>query len=404
MERRGIDISAWQGANVDFNKLKADGIEFVILRAGFGTLASQKDSQFENNYKKAKAAGMPIGAYWYSYAYSVDDAKKEAAAFQEVLKGKQFEYPVYYDVEDPTQTGLGKSTLTNMILEFGKSMEAAKYWVGFYSNLNWIRNYLDYSILKRFAFWLAQWADKPTFDGAFGMWQYSSKGTTSGTPGNTDMDICYVDYPASIKAGGLNGFTKTVEASKPAQPKPTTPVKKSNDAIADEVIKGLWGNGSDRVNKLTAAGYDAKAIQSIVDAKLAPAAKPAPAPAPKPSTPAETVYVVKAGDTLSSIASKYGTTYQKLAEYNGIANPNIISVGQKIKIPNGSASSSSGASSAIKAGDKVKVINNKIYGTDNYFAVYYDAYDVLSVSGDRVVIGIGNTTTAPIAASNLRKI
>lgn len=403
MERRGIDISAWQGANVDFNKLKADGIEFVILRAGFGTLASQKDSQFENNYRKAKAAGMPIGAYWYSYAYSVDDAKKEAAAFQEVLKGKQFEYPVYYDVEDPTQTGLGKATLTNMVLEFGKSMEAAKYWVGFYSNLNWIRNYLDYSVLKRFAFWLAQWTDKPTFDDTFGMWQYSSKGTTSGTPGNTDMDICYVDYPASIKAGGLNGFTKTVEASKPAQPEPAAPTKKSNDTIADEVIKGLWGNGSDRVNRLTAAGYDAKAIQAIVDTKLKPQSSKPATSTPKPST-SDTVYTVKSGDALSSIASAYGTTYQKLAEYNGIANPNIISVGQKIKIPNGSASSSSSVSSAIKVGDKVKVINNKIYGTDNYFAVYYDAYDVLSVSGDRVVIGIGNTTTAPVAANDLRKI
>lgn len=351
MERRGIDISAWQGSNVDFNKLKADGIEFVILRAGFGTSASQKDSQFENNYRKAKAAGMPIGAYWYSYAYSVEDAKKEAKAFQAVLAGKQLEYPVYYDVEDPTQVSLGKTTLTNMVLEFGKSMEIAKYWAGFYSNLNWMRNYLDYNVLKRFTFWLAQWAPQPTFEGDFAMWQYSSTGRTSGTPGNTDMDIVYIDFPKYIKEGGLNGFSK----STPAEPVTTTTTTTTTTTSTNEIV-----------------------------------------------------YTVVRGDTLFDIATKYGTTSQKLAEYNGIADPDVIYVGQKIKIPanTSTTTTTSTSSNAIVVGNKVRVKKGAPDYNGGQLAPYvYDTvYDVLEVNGDRVVIGIGNAVTAAVKMSNLYKV
>ncbi len=111
------------------------------------------------------------------------------------------------------------------------------------------------------------------------------------------------------------------------------------------------------------------------------------------------IYTVKAGDTLSEIAQRYGTTYQALAAYNKIPNPNLIFVGQRIKIPG-----RAGADAAIKAGDRVRVLNPVIYGTDKRFTMYYKAYDVIQVSGDRVVIGIGNVVTAAVAASNLEKI
>lgn len=110
-----------------------------------------------------------------------------------------------------------------------------------------------------------------------------------------------------------------------------------------------------------------------------------------------TVYAVKKGDTLSRIAAKYGTTYQAIAAYNGIKNPNAIRVGQKIKIP------ASTAPAALKKGDRVKVLNAVTYD-GKPFRTYYDTYDVIQVSGARVVIGVGATVTAAVNAANLRKV
>lgn len=110
-----------------------------------------------------------------------------------------------------------------------------------------------------------------------------------------------------------------------------------------------------------------------------------------------TVYTVKKGDTLPQIAAKYGTTYQAIAAYNGIKNPNVIRVGQKIKIP------ASTAPAALKKGDRVKVLNAVTYD-GKPFRTYYDTYDVIQVSGTRVVIGVGATVTAAVNAANLRKV
>lgn len=110
-----------------------------------------------------------------------------------------------------------------------------------------------------------------------------------------------------------------------------------------------------------------------------------------------TVYTVKKGDTLSQIAAKYGTTYQAIAAYNGIKNPNAIRVGQKIKIP------ASTAPAALKKGDRAKVLNAVTYD-GKPFRTYYDTYDVIQVSGARVVIGVGATVTAAVNAANLRKV
>lgn len=260
MERKGIDISVWNGANVDFNKLKSDGIEFVIIRAGYGRLISQKDKQFENNYNKAKSAGMPIGAYWYSYAKTPDDAKLEAQTCLEVIKGKQFEYPIYFDFEDPSQTGLTKDVKSDIVVTFCEALEDAGYYVGLYANLNWFNNYLDYDKVKSYTLWLAQWSSKPTYKNPIGMWQYTSDGTTSGTPGRTDMNIAYQDFPAEIKSLGLNGYLKET---------PETPTYKPvTEEVVNEVIKGTYGNGNDRKKKLIAEGYNYDEVQDAVNKKL----------------------------------------------------------------------------------------------------------------------------------------
>ncbi|HOC34819.1 MAG TPA: GH25 family lysozyme, partial [Ruminococcus flavefaciens] len=108
---KGIDVSVHNG-NIDWGKVKADGIDFAILRAGYGRLVSQKDERFEQNYAGAKAVGLPIGAYWYSYAMTPEEAELEADVFLSVIKGKRFEMPVYFDLEEKKQFDLGKEQVS----------------------------------------------------------------------------------------------------------------------------------------------------------------------------------------------------------------------------------------------------------------------------------------------------
>jgi len=188
-EIKCIDVSEWQG-NIDFDKVKKSGITSVILRAGFGRESSQRDSEFEKNYRNAKSAGLKAGVYWYSYAVDVNDAKKEAQACLEVIKGKEFELPVFYDMEDSSQTGFGKSLLTDMAESFCNTVKNAGFSVGVYANLNWFENHLDYSALKKKYFiWLAQYHTEAQLN--CDIWQYSSSGKVSGIEGNVDMNVIY---------------------------------------------------------------------------------------------------------------------------------------------------------------------------------------------------------------------
>lgn len=184
-----IDISEWQGS-VDFKKVKSAGVDYVILRAGFGRSSSQKDAEFETYYKNAKAAGLNVGAYWYSYAVDVKDAEKEADAFLTVIKGKSFELPLFYDMEESFQTSLGKAVLTEMAEAFMSKLIKAGYKAGIYANANWFQNFLDYNKLYGTYFlWLAQYNDVAEFK--CDIWQYTSSGKISGIQGSVDMNIIY---------------------------------------------------------------------------------------------------------------------------------------------------------------------------------------------------------------------
>lgn len=186
-----IDVSCWQG-NIDWKKVKASGITCAVLRAGFGRESSQVDSKFEQNYKNAKAVGLKVGAYWYSYAEDLADAKREAEACLTVLKGKTFELPVFYDMEESFQTKFGKTTLTNMATAFMKALLKGGFRVGIYANLNWFSNYLDYkSLYGTYYVWLAQYHTEAQLK--CDMWQYSSSGIVNGISGSVDMNIIYSD-------------------------------------------------------------------------------------------------------------------------------------------------------------------------------------------------------------------
>lgn len=162
MKVTAIDVSFCQ-TGVDYNKVKADGIDTVIIRAGFGRETYQKDAQFEEHYRKAKAAGLKVGVYWFSYAYSVAEAKKEASACLYCLNGRKLDLPVFYDLELGSQTKLGKDTLTAMAVAFCECVKVHGYSAGVYASASWFASYLNYEKLKKqYAIWLAQWrTDSP---------------------------------------------------------------------------------------------------------------------------------------------------------------------------------------------------------------------------------------------------
>lgn len=218
--KKGIDVSYAQG-NINWKKIKNVGeVEFAIIRAGYGKLTSQKDSQFEANYKGCKENSIPCGVYWYSYAKTVQEAEQEAKALLEVIKGKQFELPIYYDVEEKSQFALGKEKVSAIIRKFLETVERAGYWVGLYSSTSILNTHIADDIKKRYAIWVAHWdVSKPTYKGQYGIWQYGVKKNYGGFSGSIDVDYMYFDYEKAIKENGLNGYK--VSASKPNTEKET---------------------------------------------------------------------------------------------------------------------------------------------------------------------------------------
>lgn len=213
---KGIDVSKHQGT-IDWQRVKANGIDFAMIRAGYGKYDNQKDERFEENYKNARQAGIKVGAYLYSYAKSVDDAKKEAEVFLKWISGKQFEYPVAFDVEEKAQSDKGKQFVSDIIRAFCETVEKAGCYVCIYANKYWLENYVDDDCKKKYDIWLAQWSDKATYGGNYEIWQYSSQGSIDGISGRCDFDESYKDYSQIIKGNGFNGFPK--QGSEPT-PKP----------------------------------------------------------------------------------------------------------------------------------------------------------------------------------------
>lgn len=212
-EYRGIDVSEYQSA-IDWVKVKAAGKDFAILRCGYGRSRDQKDARFEENYTNAKKAGVRVGAYHFSYAVTPEQAREEAENCMAFIEGKQFEYPIVYDVETPAQKKLGKEKLSAVVQAFCEVLEENGYYVSVYANLDFLNNCLNKSIPERYDIWLAQWASKPTYSGGFGMWQYAANGTVDGIRGAVDLDVACKDYPAIMRAKGLNGFK--ADSSMPA--------------------------------------------------------------------------------------------------------------------------------------------------------------------------------------------
>lgn len=205
---RGIDVSMHQG-NIDFEKVKNFGVKFVIIRCNnWNEITNQveKDPCFERNYKAAKAAGFDIGAYYYTWECSASGAARDAELCMEYIKGKTFEYPVFFDLEWNKAFAQGRQVCNNMVKSFCDTLEKHGYFSGLYISRSPLQTYISSDVANRYSLWIAEYDSRCNYDGEYGMWQYSSTGKVSGISGDVDLDECYVDYPSIIKAGGFNGF------------------------------------------------------------------------------------------------------------------------------------------------------------------------------------------------------
>ena len=239
-KKEGVDISYCQ-PKVNWSKVDCD---FCIIKAGE---KNYTDNMFESHYKNATEKGIDIGAYWFmgKSSKTVEDAKKEADEFIRRLKGKKFSYPVFLDIEYKEHYKLGKTQASAMIRAFLQKVEDAGYWVGLYTNLSWLTCIVEDDIKKRYTIWLAQWASKPTYQGAYGLWQTGTK-QMSGFPDPVDHDYCYVDYPTQIKAKGLNGYEKP-------QPAPTPKLLPYPEGFTP--LLQLPEKGNPYYNTIAAGGY-----------------------------------------------------------------------------------------------------------------------------------------------------
>ena len=199
--KKVIDVSYHNGT-IDWEKVKAAGVDGAILRCGYGdNIASQDDKQWMRNADECTRLGIPFGAYLYSYAKSTAQAKSEAEHALRLIKGYKLSYPVYYDLEEHgTESGAVERAKI-----FCEAIEAAGYCAGIYCNKSWWDNYLN-SLGNTYTKWIARYNDTLGMDGV-DMWQYTSDGSVSGISGRVDMNHCYRDFPKEITGSSSGANT-----------------------------------------------------------------------------------------------------------------------------------------------------------------------------------------------------
>ncbi|MFR8783035.1 MAG: GH25 family lysozyme [Collinsella sp.] len=194
---QGIDVSEHQG-RIDWNAVKASGIDFAILRVGFGapSWGGRVDYQFNRNISECERLGIPYGVYIYSYAFDNQQAADEASMVINCLSGHNPRLPVYYDLEDNSIIANGRQTgIASRAQVFCNRISAAGYEPGIYANLNWFNNILTDSVFKSSSWdhWIAQYNSQCDYTGNYSFWQYKSNGKVLGINGNVDMNYAYVD-------------------------------------------------------------------------------------------------------------------------------------------------------------------------------------------------------------------
>ena len=218
MSKKGIDVSEFQG-KIDWKKVKNDGIEFAILRCGYGMdFSNQDDVEYERNANECERLGIPYGVYLMSYANTVEKARSEAKHVLRLIEGRKISLGVWYDIEDNGTSGaINKETLTNIINTFCNTIKNAGHRVGVYANLNWLENKIEKTIKDNYDIWVAQYYSKCEYEGKYIMWQHTSSGKVNGISTNVDMNILYEDLPVINNNDNNNSKTNNSEIVKSLQ-------------------------------------------------------------------------------------------------------------------------------------------------------------------------------------------
>lgn len=371
MAYKGTDISAWQG-DIDIKAL-ASQVDFFIFRAYAGR---SKDSKVDRNVKLAIESGKPYGLYIYSYALNTAQAKEEAQRMIALANSYSVK-PAFLciDMEDADgykrKYGMpSNQTLKDICTVEGEAFENAGYYAMVYASSSWFNNQLKG--LTRFDKWVAHWpvsggkqkgmATSPDGENAnnCGIWQFTSDGRLNGYNGRLDMNYAYKDFVLN-KNGNTNPAPTPTPVPVPAQTSNNnTYTVKSGDCLSTIGSK-LGVNWRDIAN---INGISSPYIIYVGQVLKVPGGNVNTNSAPSNNSNS-TTYTVKSGDTLSGIAAKFGTTYQKIAADNGIANPNIIHPGQVLKInatSNKNTTQNSTRTYTVKSGDTLSGIAAK-FGT-----------------------------------------
>lgn len=301
-----IDVSEHQGA-INWAKVKASGIDAAIIRAGYGK--GNIDKRFADNMKGAKDAGIShLGLYWFSYAYTVDMAKREAQYLNDIAKGESFDLGVYFDWEYDSMNyarkhgvNAGRKLITDMCKAFCERIKELGYIAGYYTNQDYQQNYIDTAELSEFRKWFAKYTNQSQ-SGCF-IWQYSSKGKVDGINGNVDMNDLLGEIEEQNLTGELHDILKVED-------------------IAAEVIAGKWGSGYERKTRLKKAGYDYDAVQAKVN-ELMKASNSVTSGKPASSVSVVKFVTVRASGGLN-IRSKAGTNGRVLGAFPNGARVKLI--------------------------------------------------------------------------------
>lgn len=205
---KGIDVSYAQG-DINWTKVANSGIDFAIIRAARGTAGTRPmktDDYFVKNITEATANGIDCGVYFYSYASTVAEAVREAEYLVDVISDYEITFPVVLDMEEEMGSDV---PITEMIDAFFNVLMENGYFPMFYSYKYWIESYLDMRILDKYAIWLAEIANEPTYEGGYYIWQYSYKGKVSGINTDVDLNYAYRNFPDILRRKGLNNLIPT---------------------------------------------------------------------------------------------------------------------------------------------------------------------------------------------------
>lgn len=242
--KKGIDVSQWQGT-IDWTKVKAAGIEFAMIRAGYGQ--NNIDPQFERNISECNRLGIPCGIYWFSYAYTEAMAIREAEYALSAVEPYKLDYPIAFDYEGASvdyakKNGVvpDRARVTALANAFCGRIEQAKYYAMVYTNPAYLSQYYDSYVPKSYDIWLAQWPSNPDLNSkpsqAGGIWQYSNTGSVDGISERVDLDAAYYDYPGIIEKNGLNQPATAPEPEPVPEPDPETPAKTETELAREWVM------------------------------------------------------------------------------------------------------------------------------------------------------------------------